>query len=54
MGETSRSLGTRFKIHGKLKALLTAIGEHVVNSNHKIKVDDVQVIAGGTISGNGK
>ena len=42
MGETSRSLGTRFKEHAELRAPLTAIGEHAVNSNHKIMVEDVQ------------
>ena len=28
VGETSRSLGTRFKEHSRLKPPLTAIGEH--------------------------
>ena len=45
MGDTSKSLGTRFKEHSKLKTPLTTIGEHSVHFNHKIKVDDVQVIA---------
>ena len=45
LGETSRSLGTRFKEHSKLKAPLTAIGEHSINHNHQIKIDNVQVIA---------
>ena len=33
VGETSRSLGNRFKEHAKLKAPLTAIGEHAVNGS---------------------
>ena len=45
VGETSRSLGTRFKEHSKVKAPFTAIGEHSINHNHQIKIDDVQVIA---------
>ena len=45
VGETSRSLGTRFKEHSRLKPPLTAIGEHCKNHNHNIKIDDVQVVA---------
>ena len=52
VAEISRSLGTRFKEHSRLKVPLTTIGEY--NKNHSIKIDDVQVIAREEHSGNKK
>lgn len=45
MGETARSVGTRFKEHSRTKGTLTAVGEHTKLHQHNIGLDDVQVIA---------
>ena len=46
VGETSRTLGTRFKEHCNLKtATLTAVAEHSKTHRHSINTDNVSVVA---------
>ncbi|XP_072048792.1 uncharacterized protein [Amphiura filiformis] len=44
VGETSRSLGTRFKEHTRTTAPRTAVGDHKADHKHDISIEDVEVI----------
>ena len=45
VGETARSLETRFKEHTDGKHLSSAVCEHMNNTGHKVHFEDVKVLA---------
>jgi hypothetical protein len=45
VGEAIRSLNTRYNDHCKTTGATTAVGDHLKQHKHKIKLDDVQVLA---------
>jgi hypothetical protein len=45
IGETARSFETRPKEHSKTKASVTAVGEHLMNTGHKLAIDKHKVLA---------
>ena len=45
VGEAIRSLNTRYNDHCKTTGVTTAVGDHLKDHKHKIKLDDVQVLA---------
>ena len=44
IGETARQLNTRLKEHTKMKAPLTAVGEHCVNHQHRVTKENIEII----------
>ena len=47
IGETARSLSTRFKEHSSTeRSILTAVGEHCKNTGHSISWENIKVLSG--------
>ena len=45
IGETGRSLGTRFKEHTNRQGVNSAVKEHLSNTGHKCTIDNVKILS---------